>query len=518
MLQRLKTFRPRAFFAGMTTTQRFRLFSAAALVVGGMGAVMLFSAPAPTPAMLAAGPTPPTTNEPLLAETAFAAQARGDMVWADELITHMQSATLRGHLLAERYLSAHYTANKQEVLAWLAKYSDHPQAADMRALAARKGATPAELATYPASAPKRLKGDGYAEHLGRTAMPQGWYSALGAYKQNRFNEARSGFLSVAGATDRSDWQRSAGFYWAARADEKLGRSSDAKTMRIKAATYTTTFYGQLASMELRGTTPVMAAAPIVPDALRDEPAVIRAQALAQANQRELAEDELRVLAARMEKSERASLLTLAAEMGLPNLQLRLSTLGVLTPEEKLFGNYPMPHWIVQAQSVIDPALLLAIARQESAFRENVGSHAGAQGMMQMLPSTARHVVGRMSANGVEMASANENIPLSNQLGDPAVSIRLGAEYVAMLGREPMINGNVVKLVAAYNAGPGAVQSWQAASRNITDPLLYIESIPYPETRNYVMQVLAHQWIYQTLRGEEPTSLQALADGKWPMLS
>lgn len=518
MAKRLQILHPRDWFAGLTTAQRTRLLFASVLVIGVAGGAVLFGqrTPAPAPAVLEAGMVPPSTNEPLLAETAFNAQARGDIAWADELIAHMKTDTLRGHLMAERYLSAHYTASKQEVLAWLARYSDHPQAPALRSLAARKGASANELAAFPAST-KRLKGDGYAEHLGRTAMPQGWYTALSHYKEARYNSARTGFLAVASDVDRSDWQRSAGYYWAARADDKLGRASDARTMRDKAAAFSTTFYGQLASMEQRGTTPVMAAAPRVPRDLRNHPAVIRASALAQANQRALAENELRTLAAEMEKAERGALLTLAAEMGLPNLQLRLSTLSSLSAEEKLFGNYPMPPWIMQAQSTIDPALLLAIARQESAFRHDAGSNAGAQGMMQMLPSTARIVEGNLSRMGVQLASANDALPLSKQLSDPAVSIRLGAEYVAMLGREPAIKGNMVKLLAAYNAGPGAVQSWQGAARTITDPLLYIESIPYPETRNYVMQVLAHQWVYQTLMGNEPASLEALADGKWPTL-
>ncbi|MBX9726530.1 MAG: hypothetical protein K2X09_04620, partial [Rickettsiales bacterium] len=65
------------------------------------------------------------------------------------------------------------------------------------------------------------------------------------------------------------------------------------------------------------------------------------------------------------------------------------------------------------------------------------------------------------------------------------------------------------------AGPGTVASWKAAAGNVSDPLLYVESIPYPETRNYVMQVAAQYWIYQRMMGETPTSLRALAKGEWP---
>jgi soluble lytic murein transglycosylase-like protein len=105
-----------------------------------------------------------------------------------------------------------------------------------------------------------------------------------------------------------------------------------------------------------------------------------------------------------------------------------------------------------------------------------------------------------------------------RLSDPAISARYGAEYLRILMREKAIGNDFIRLLVGYNAGPGTVASWQSATRNIRDPLLYIESIPYPETRNYVMQVSAQYWVYQLLMDEKPESLAALARGEWPSIT
>ena len=242
---------------------------------------------------------------------------------------------------------------------------------------------------------------------------------------------------------------------------------------------------------------------------------MRARALASINQRQLAEDELRLLTMRLPKADRPAVLSVAGELGLANLQVRLASLDGLSPEQQLYANYPVPPWFVSTQNLVDPTLLMSIARQESVFQRDAKSYMGATGMMQMLPSTARHVEKSMSKESIALASIDTKLPLSQQLSDPSVNLHLGAQYLAQLNKQSMVNGDAIRLLAAYNAGPGSVQSWQSASRTISDPLLYIESIPYAETRNYVMQVLAHQWVYQTLTGQTPYGLINLTRGEWP---
>jgi soluble lytic murein transglycosylase len=144
---------------------------------------------------------------------------------------------------------------------------------------------------------------------------------------------------------------------------------------------------------------------------------------------------------------------------------------------------------------LDPALLQAVARQESRFTAGVESPVGAVGLMQLMPSTARELAGW---------------PLEgSSLKDPALNSRLGARYLRQLLEQ--WQGNPVLAVASYNAGPGAVGHWlktglgsdspKPAGATISlerDPELWIEAIPYPETRLYTKKVLGNLWSYQRL--------------------
>lgn len=485
-----------------------------------LGMVAAYGVYAPTPHAISiipdSKPRPVLSDsDTLLYETIFRAEARGDHAWADDLLAQVENQILLGSVLATRYLSSDYRANSEELSLWLDNFGDQPEAPRIRALAQRKGAAPDRLAELASIKP--LKGDGYADHLGRRSAPNGFYHGLALWKQQDYAGALAQFRTVAAVGKQSPWHKAAAQYWAYRAALKTGDRTGAQQALQEAARFPTTFYGQLANVQLGNRHAVSATMPYVPTALRALPAIQRARALAQVNERERAEDELRQLIMTLDDADRPAMLSLAGEMGLANLQLRLASLRGLKKEETWFATYPMPAWIVDAQHMVDPALLLAMARQESSFRDEVRSPMGAVGMMQMLPSTARHVERSLSAATIALASNEENVPLSQQLDDPAVNVRLGAEYVLLLARQPMVKGGLVQLIAAYNAGPGTVQGWQKLARNIDDPLLYIESIPYPETRNYVMQVLAHQWVYQSMMGQDAAGRDALAAGQWPQL-
>ena len=146
---------------------------------------------------------------------------------------------------------------------------------------------------------------------------------------------------------------------------------------------------------------------------------------------------------------------------------------------------------------LDPALLQAVARQESRFTAGVESPVGAIGLMQLMPSTARDLAGRR----LEAAS----------LKDPALNSRLGARYLRQLLEQ--WQGDPVLAVASYNAGAGAVADWLkvglgrdssnpagATIKFQRDPELWIEAIPYPETRLYTKKVLGNLWSYRRLNG------------------
>ena len=104
----------------------------------------------------------------------------------------------------------------------------------------------------------------------------------------------------------------------------------------------------------------------------------------------------------------------------------------------------------------------------------------------------------------------------NRLFDPALNISLGQKYLNFLLARDDINGNIIYAVAGYNAGPGAVSKWHTNVDHRNDPLLFLESIPYRETRGYVVRVLANLWAYRERLSQQPASLDQVAAGAWPI--
>jgi soluble lytic murein transglycosylase-like protein len=149
---------------------------------------------------------------------------------------------------------------------------------------------------------------------------------------------------------------------------------------------------------------------------------------------------------------------------------------------------------------IDPCLVLAFARVESRFQPKAVSTAGARGVMQVLPGTAQ-LVGSVA-------------PEKGQLNDPAYNLGLGERYLQSLIDQT--NGNLFQLAAAYNAGPNALTRWLTTRPEITgDPLLFIESIPYAETRSYIKYVMTYYWMYAKRTKQDAPTLDETAEGQWP---
>ena len=147
---------------------------------------------------------------------------------------------------------------------------------------------------------------------------------------------------------------------------------------------------------------------------------------------------------------------------------------------------------------LDPALLLATARQESRFRPAQRSVVGAVGLLQLMPTTAAQL---MDSASVPAKLAGQD--LETQLLDAETNADLGARYLAQqLGNWQQ---HPILAIASYNAGPGAVASW-GTDRLEEQPELWIEAIPYDETRLYVKMVLESWWAYSCLHGEQCLSL------------
>jgi soluble lytic murein transglycosylase len=167
--------------------------------------------------------------------------------------------------------------------------------------------------------------------------------------------------------------------------------------------------------------------------------------------------------------------------------------------------YPAAHFpLVQAaerEFDVSPLLLLAIMRQESGFKVRARSWANAQGLMQIIPPT-----------GERIAAALEVEPFhAGMLSIPEVSVRFGGWYMAqLLGK---YGGNVALALANYNAGPRAATRWaEAAGNEATD--VFVEEIPYRETRHYVKRVLGNLWAYSLLYNGGAVTLSERVPTTW----
>ncbi|MFQ5431387.1 MAG: tetratricopeptide repeat protein [Nitrospinota bacterium] len=151
--------------------------------------------------------------------------------------------------------------------------------------------------------------------------------------------------------------------------------------------------------------------------------------------------------------------------------------------------YPVPHWkTIRSEAEkynVDPMLVLAIMRQESRFDAEVVSRANARGLMQIIPPTGKRISKQLSMNDYT----------DELLHDPQVNIRMGVYYLSTLLRRT--GGELAPALASYNAGMSVVNKW-LKRLPYDDVSEFIETIPYPETRGYVKNVLRNYGVYQDI--------------------
>lgn len=162
--------------------------------------------------------------------------------------------------------------------------------------------------------------------------------------------------------------------------------------------------------------------------------------------------------------------------------------------------FPSPHNDVMHPATqtlgLDKAWVYGLIRQESRFIMDAQSHVGASGLMQVMPSTGRWVAKKLGLTDFAQ----------EMLSDVRYNIMLGTNYLNMvLGN---MDGNEVLATAAYNAGPGRLRSWRATLTKPMDATVFIESIPYYETRTYVKNVMSNATYYAALFEGRPQSLKA----------
>lgn len=302
-----------------------------------------------------------------------------------------------------------------------------------------------------------------------------------------------------GAAARTPQTRSKGFYWAGIASQKAGLAEDARRHFAAAAEYPEYFYGLLALERLGRGIPAFAETPAAQPSLQqrqafaEEPLVkaVRTMPRGYLDWR----TERRFFSALSEKAETPEDMQLIADLA---KELRLPELAVVvgrTAPEKGFKGFERAGF--PTVTVPDDAhwtMVHAISRQESEFDVDRVSHAGAQGLMQLMPGTAREQAGKL---GIEYMSANLT-------RDEAYNIRLGDGYFKRMF--DYYGGSYPLAVAAYNAGPGNVNKWLRSNgdprEGTIDWLQWIEQIPNFETRNYVQRVLENAVVYEQMHPDK----------------
>ncbi len=286
-------------------------------------------------------------------------------------------------------------------------------------------------------------------------------------------------------------------YWQGRALEALGRDAEAKERYRAAARHQTAFYGLMAAERLGLTldASLLATAPAGPGdgAFRASPVFDAAELLRAAGDRALARRFLLHLAESQDAAGLAAMADWALHEGEPNFAVLLGKAaaerGLILPA----AYYPVTDMVPDGLKV-SRALALAIARRESEFDPLARSSADARGLMQVLPETAKGVARDL---GLDYAA-------SKLTSDPAFNVTIGAAYLAGLVEE--FGPSIALVASGYNAGPGRPRRWigdfgdpRRADVDIVD---WVESIPFEETRTYVMRVVEGVVIYRAkLRGE-----------------
>ncbi|RTR03908.1 transglycosylase SLT domain-containing protein [Halomonas nitroreducens] len=284
--------------------------------------------------------------------------------------------------------------------------------------------------------------------------------------------------------DEARWQ-----YWLARAHEQRGDDATAQAAYRRAAGERD-FYGFAAADRLGQPYALkMASTSIAPaqrQAIAESPAVRRTEALLRLGEPGLAASEWYHAAANASPQEARAMAGYAQREGWHARLVQTTIAAELW--DALDWRFPeayRDHFLRWGEVTgVDPYLLMGIARRESAYNPEALSPAGARGLMQLMPATAAQVSRQLGLDD----------PGPYGVLDPAVNIRLGSTYIGeMLDR---YRGNRLAATAAYNAGPHRVDRWLEQAPEAFD--LFVESIPFRETRHYVQAVLTYRVIFASL--------------------
>ncbi len=316
---------------------------------------------------------------------------------------------------------------------------------------------------------------------------------------DRPEEAAAHFLNFAQSVETPISLGRAG-YWLGRAYEAMGDRTTAQQAYVAGGAHQTSFYGLLAA-EKAGIAhdPALAGQERFPDWQKagwtTSSVHKAARVLLAAGELSLAARFWVHLSETQDRTGLGQLGQMALDLGQPHIAVMLGKqmvrVGVTLP-----GPYYPLHPLVDQKLPVADELSLAIARRESEFDPVVVSHAGARGLMQLMPGTARDV----------SAEIGEVYVLGNLTSDPGYNARLGSAYLAGLAEK--FDGNIIMISAAYNAGPSRPERWMTSNGDprggsVEAMIDWIEMIPFNETRNYVMRVSESLPVYRARLGKDP---------------
>ncbi len=333
----------------------------------------------------------------------------------------------------------------------------------------------------------------------------GWHARAAL----RFGTGAARWTGVQRATDAMSPTERADptwVYWRARAALALapaGAAGDAARAGARAELSSIagplTFYGLLAAEELAANAPALPARPAAPTAAergqaRANPGLRRALALVAQDLRDEARREWNYTLRGLSDRELLAAAQLACEAG--DWQICINTSERSRTEVDVGQRYVMPYAtdiIAAARSAdVDPALVFGLIRQETRFMGRMASAVGASGLMQLMPPTAKWVARK---SGIDYRP--------EQITDPNVNLRLGTIYLKMV--LDSFNGSVPMAAAAYNAGPARPRRWRDGP--VIEPAIWIENVPFAETRDYCKKVSTNYATYAALLSGRPAALK-----------
>lgn len=475
----------------------------------------------------------------------------------DQIAKTIGNPMLMGYVQYEKYFSYHYRSSFKELSPWIKSHGDYPAYLVTRAQklfrmrAPKNARTPRRI--YPVIPASMKFGDGdrglrikrkprfslrefpvarqirkdvladrltkalnSANAVARKKLPHAylarWWGGISAWMLRDYKTAGEHFAFVAGAERTPLSLRSAGAFWAARAYANTGNPDKVNAYLEQAGEDPYSFYGLLSTATLgkephfQWLMPKLTAGAV--ERLLKIKSVRRAVALVQIREYGFADLELGGLIGRLNVHSTLDLMALSHTIGLPNTTWRIGHwLQYHYGKEFASALYPVPPWQPRDGFNIDPALLYAISHKESLFKPHAKSHAGATGLMQLMPATAEFIAKRRFRGEQKDA-----------MKIPELNLEMGQKYVNHLFDQKYIARSLMHGLVAYNAGPGNMLKWQKRQRASTrdqDPLLYIETIPARETSTYAESVMAKLWVYQYRSGRIPPTLESTVRNMWP---